>query len=85
MIYADADPKMVERVKPSLKRGGLLVIEVFHAEATGGTRSGGFATGQLAAMFRDGFTIVRDDIAEGHADWGPPSAVKLVRFVARKE
>lgn len=85
MIYAGADPKMVERIKPSLRHGGLFVVEVFHADATGGTRSSGFAKGQLAAMFREGFTIVRDDVVMAHADWGPPNDVKLVRFVAKKE
>jgi hypothetical protein len=85
MTYAGAEPKVVERIKSSLKPQGLIVIEIFHSEATGGTRSSGFATGQLAAMFKDGFAIVRDEVVEGHADWGPPNAVKLVRFVARKD
>jgi SAM-dependent methyltransferase len=84
MIYAGADPKMVERIKPSLRHGGLFVVEVFHSDATGGKRSG-FAKGELAAMFRDGFTIVRDDVVMAHPDWGPPNDVPLVRFVARRQ
>jgi len=85
MIYAGADPKLVERARRSLVRGGLFVVEVFHADGTGGTRSSGFATGQLASMFKDGFTILRDDVVSAHADWGPPNDVPLVRFVARKD
>jgi SAM-dependent methyltransferase len=83
-VYAGADPKDVERIKTSLRPGGLVVVEVFHADGTGGTRSGGFATGQLARLFGDTFTIVRDETVDDVADWGGPSKTKLVRFVATK-
>lgn len=84
-VYAGADPKDVERIKASLRPGGLVVVEVFHAEGTGGTRSSGFASGELARLFGDGFRIVRDDVVEDVADWGGPTKVKLVRFVAEKK
>jgi SAM-dependent methyltransferase len=84
-VYAGADPKDIERIKTSLRPGGLVVIEVFHADGTGGTRSSGFATGELARLFGDGFRIVRDETVEDIADWGGPSKVKLVRFVAEKK
>lgn len=84
-LYAGADPKDVERIKTSLRPGGLVVIEVFHAEGTGGTRSSGFATGELARLFGDAFRIVRDETVEDVADWGGPTKTKLVRFVAEKK
>lgn len=83
MIYAGDDLKMVERIKPSVKKGGLVVIEYFHADATKGTGIGGFQAGTLAAAFKDGWKIVRDDVTEDIADWGLRKS-KLVRFVAQK-
>lgn len=84
MIYAGAEVEVVEKIKRSLKPGGLFVVEVFHQEGTAGTRSGGFATGQLASLFEDGFRVLRDDVVEDRPDWGGPTKVKLVRFVAQK-
>lgn len=85
LIYAGADPKMIERIKPALKKGGLFVAEYFHADspaAQGG--AGGFKTGELAAAFENGFEILRDDVVEDSADWASGRTMKLVRFVARK-
>jgi hypothetical protein len=31
------------------------------------------------------FAIIRDEVVQAHADWGPTNEVKLVRFVARKD
>ena len=86
LIYAGANMKMVERIKPALKKGGLFVAEYFHADspaAKGG--AGGFETGQLAAAFKDGFEIVRDEVVEDNADWASGRKMKLQRFVARKK
>lgn len=83
MIYAGTDPKMIDRAKKSLKKGGLFVLEVFHKEAVAGVGIGGFATGELAAMFGDGWKILKDDVVEDIADWGLRTS-KLVRFVAQK-
>ncbi len=84
MIYADANIPTVQKAKASLKKGGLFVVEVFHADGTGGTRSGGFETGQLAAQFGEGFKILHDEVVDDLSDWGGPAKVKLVRFAAEK-
>lgn len=85
LIYAGDDAKLVERVKASLKKGGLFVCEYFHAESeVAKTGAGGWDTGELAALFKDGFTIVRDEVVEDNADWAGQRKTKLVRFVAQK-
>jgi hypothetical protein len=45
--------------------------------------AGSWKRGQLADMFRDGFTILCDDEVEDVADWGLETD-KLVRFAAEK-
>ena len=85
MIYAGADPALVERVKASLKPHGLFVVEYFHADSSAArTGAGGWKTGELAALFKDGFKILRDDVVEDTADWSL-TRQKLVRFVAEKQ
>lgn len=84
LIYAGDDAKLVERIKPGVRKGGLVVVEYFHGDATKGTGIGGFTGGQLAAAFKDGWTIVRDEVVEDTADWGLRKS-KLVRFVAQKK
>jgi len=81
MIYAGSSEKTVERIKPSLKRGGRFVLEFFAAVPG---ESGGFKPGQLAKLFGDGFEILRDDTVEDVPDWAKDRAM-LVRFVARKK
>ena len=83
MIYAGADPALVERMKPSLKKGGLFVLEGFHADSAMAKIGGGWKDGQLAALFKDGYKILRDDVVEDTADWSL-TRQKLVRFVAEK-
>jgi SAM-dependent methyltransferase len=80
MIYALDRVKWIERIKPSLKPGGLFVLEYFHRDGPDGD---GFATGQLAALFKDGFTILRDEVVDDRPDWAMDRAT-LVRFVAKK-
>jgi hypothetical protein len=85
LIYAGADPKMVERIKPSLKKGGLFVCEYFSADSElAKSGAGGWENGALAALFKDGFKILRDEIVEDNADWAGMRKTKLVRFVAQK-
>jgi SAM-dependent methyltransferase len=87
MIYIKTanDAALLEKIKPSLKKGGLFVLEYFHAESEAAKMgAGGWATGALAKFFGDGFEIVRDDVVEDISDWGM-SKRKLVRFVARKK
>jgi len=82
LIYAGNDPAMIEKIKPSLKKGGLFVVEFFHRDASSGTGIGGFSDGELATMFT-GWKILKDEVVEDIADWGLRK-VKLVRFTAQK-
>lgn len=83
MIYAGDDVKWIEKIKPSLRKGGLFVVEYF-AQDPEDPKDGGFARGQLAKLFADGFDVLRDDYLEDEPDWALDRA-KLVRFVARKK
>lgn len=79
MIYATSNAKWIERIKPSLKPGGLFVLEFFFND---GTEEGGFTSGELAKLFA-GFEILRDQVVEDVPDWARDRA-QLVRFVARR-
>ncbi|HLK41493.1 MAG TPA: class I SAM-dependent methyltransferase [Polyangiaceae bacterium] len=78
------DEQTVEKVRRGLRRGGMVVVEGFHRDEVPGI---GFGTGELADLFKDGFTVVRDDVIEEASDWsnqlGLPA--KLVRFAATKK
>lgn len=80
MLYASNNVKWIEKIKPSVKRGGLFVLEYFHRD---GSTGDGFATGELAALFKDDFVIVRDEVVDGTPDWAMDHAT-IVRFVAKK-
>ena len=82
LIYAGDDGKTLDRIKASVKNGGLVVVEFFAKEATAGTGIGGFDAGQLAAAFA-GWKIVRDEVVDDVANWGMRKT-KLARFVAEK-
>lgn len=85
MIYAGDDPRLVERLQRSVKRGGLFVLEFFadDGEPTRFTH-GGWPAGALARAFVGNWEILRDDVVEDIADWGLKKS-KLERFVARKK
>jgi hypothetical protein len=85
LIYAGDDPRHVERLQRSLKRGGLFVLEFFadDGKATRFTH-GGWPAGALARLFAGNWEILRDDVVEDIADWGLRKT-KLQRFVARKK
>lgn len=72
------------KIKASLKRGGLFVLEYFHDNDKEGVVDGSFAKGELARLFGDGFEIVRDEIVDDVPDWAMNRA-SLIRFVARKK
>jgi len=82
LIYAGDDAKTIERIKPSIRKGGLFVVEFFHSEATQGTGIGGFEKGELAKQFA-GWKIIKDEVVDDIADWGLRKT-KLVRFAAEK-
>ena len=83
LIYAGSDPKLVDRIKPSIRKGGLFVVEFFHTEATQGTGIGGFETDELSKKFATGWKIVKNEVVDDIADWGL-RRTKLVRFAAEK-
>ncbi len=83
LIYAGSDHALIDKIKPSIKKGGLFVVEFFAKEATAGTGIGGFAPGELAALFGDGWKILTDVVVEDIADWGLDKT-KVVRFTAQK-
>ncbi len=82
LIYAGSDPTMIEKIKPSIKKGGLFVVEYFHKDATAGVGIGGFADGELATRFV-GWKVLKDEVVEDVADWGLRK-LKLVRFTAQR-
>ncbi len=82
-IYAGSDETKIKKIQASLKKGGLFVCEFFHKDAVAGTGIGSFSEGQLAALFKDGFKIVRDEVVVDVSDW-LLHKTKLVRFVAQK-
>lgn len=81
-IYAGGRDE-VSKVRESLKKGGLVVLEYFHVDGAKGSAPGGFKTGELPALYKDGFKVLRYDEVEDIADYGMQK-VKLVRFVAQK-
>jgi SAM-dependent methyltransferase len=85
LIYAGTDASLVGRIKLALKKNGLFICEYFHADSeVAKTGAGGWKTGELAELFKDGFEIVRDEVVDDNADWAGMRKTKLVRFVARK-
>jgi SAM-dependent methyltransferase len=83
LIYAGDDPKEVEKIKASLKRGGMFVCEFFHDDENKPDVHNGWKTGELRKLFENGYEILRDDVVEDVPDWARDRAT-LVRFVARK-
>jgi SAM-dependent methyltransferase len=80
LIYAGCDDNAVKR---SLKRGGLVVTERAHKDLNPRI---GVETGAFSAVYRDGFTILRDEVVEDVSDWGWKDSLrgKVVRFAAQK-
>jgi len=85
MIYAGDDAKLLERIKPAVKKGGMFVTEYFAFDSeVAKSGAGGWDPKVLEAAFKDGWKIVRDDHLEDSADWAGQRKTKLVRFVAQK-
>lgn len=87
MIFAWApidDPAFVERVRASLKPGGLVVFENFVStpERPHAPMVRALPPGATREAF-SGFEIVAYEEAQGTGDWGGPD-LTLVRMVARK-
>ncbi len=86
MLYAGDHAELVRHLQPSIRKGGLFVLEYFHIDSDMASfGAGGWQTGALAKLFGDGgWEIVRDDVVDDVSDWGMTKR-KLVRFVARKK
>lgn len=83
MIYAGKSAELIAKIKPSIRRGGLFVVEYFVAGPT--SCCGGFERGMPASLFGEpGWEILRDEVVEDAPDWATDRA-ELVRFVARKK
>jgi hypothetical protein len=78
MLYAGGSAERIDKIKRSLRPGGLFVFEFFVDDEESPAHPG-----TLARLFADGFDIVRDEVVDDRPDWGEDRA-KLVRFVARK-
>lgn len=74
LLYAPSVKGMLERAARSVKPGGLVVVE--HFDDT-------YRPGELAAAFKDGFDVLRDEAIETTPDWKTDHA-KVRRFVARR-
>ncbi|MFO0952070.1 MAG: methyltransferase domain-containing protein [Isosphaeraceae bacterium] len=75
-----------DRIRTSLKPGGLVVVEGFHRDAARKTPIGAgvvFESGELKALFPD-FEVVRYEEPEAEPDFGEEK-LRLVRLVARKK
>lgn len=82
-LYVPKRAGWVERAQRSVKRGGLFVLEFFHREG-GEASDEGYATGELAALFKDGWEILRDEVVDTTPDWAMDRAT-MVRFVAKRK
>jgi hypothetical protein len=84
IIYAPGTERAPDVLR-GLRKGGLVVVEYFHADEVKDLGIGGFKTGELEGVFKDGFRVVRSEIVDDIADWGPrDKPMKLVRFAAEK-
>lgn len=83
LTYVWSDVSILARIKQSLKKGGLIVVEAFGKGAVKGPNAAGLDSIELVALFRDGYQILRNDAVDDIADWGS-HRTKLVRFVAQK-
>lgn len=78
--------RFVDKVRQSLKPGGIVVVEDFHRDAIKARRIGSgvvFDTDELRKLFA-GFRILRYEEVEGIGDYGLEK-VHLVRLIAQKE
>lgn len=82
LIYAGDDHAVIAKAQKALRHKGLFVAEFFAKSA--GTNIGGFAPGELAALFKDGWKILVDAQVEDTADWASQRKLSLARFVAQR-
>jgi hypothetical protein len=77
MIYATDNVDWIARSQRSLKRGGVFVYEFFQTDGEG------LDSVRMAALFREGFEILQNEVIRGTPDWARNQAT-LLQFVAKK-
>ena len=82
MIYAGASEQWLERIIPSMRPGGLFILEFFERPAGADESARGASREDLARVFA-GWEILVNQSVEDVADWGKREA-PLLRFAARK-
>jgi SAM-dependent methyltransferase len=80
--------QMMPKIRESLKPGGLVVVEAYHADMAkerprGPSPGVTFASNELLKVF-EGFRVLRYEDTRAVADWGLIDA-PLVRLCAKKE
>lgn len=78
LIYFRPDDRELRKIKDALRLGGRVVVEGFHSP-----QAQSWEAGQLAAIFKDGFRVERDEVVIDMPDWGTHPD-KLIRFVAQR-
>jgi SAM-dependent methyltransferase len=80
LIYSSGNDAAL---RVAMKPGGLIVGEWFHKDSVPQV---GTDRGEVAARFKDGFRILRNEVVDDVSDWGWKERVpqKLIRFVAEK-
>jgi SAM-dependent methyltransferase len=75
--------RIIEKLRRGMKQGGLVVVEGPHKDA----RPWGFSDGELSTLFKEGFTVMRDEVVDDVSDWGNQAGIrqKLVRFAATRD
>jgi SAM-dependent methyltransferase len=78
LTYAGCEPATLRR---AMKPGGLIVGEWFHKDSEPHI---GTDTVEVEASFKEGFSILRNEVVEDVSDWGWEKRLpqKLIRFVA---
>lgn len=82
-LYVPKRAGWIERARRSVKRGGLFVLEFFH-RSDGEAADEGYASGELAALFKDGWDVLRDEVVDTTPDWASDHAT-MERFVAKRK
>lgn len=77
--------ELAPKVQRAVKKGGVVVIEAFHAQSAGVKPTGGDVLLDLATLKKlfAGWKVLKAEEPTAIADWGKESR-KLVRFVAQK-
>jgi SAM-dependent methyltransferase len=83
LLYVNAVRGNVEKIRESLKPGGIVVIEAFGAPPGRAGQGVQYKPGELRKLFEEGFEVLRYEETEALADYGQ-QRTKLVRLVGRK-